>query len=376
MTTLRANPSDVYEVVSKKAVPGDTVELESGDYASLNLWNIKKSEPGVVVRPAKGAAGKLSGINANGSSWLEFQGFTIQTPGGNGIMAIGGNDLLFRDITVTSSVDRNGQGFFIRNSKRVTVTACFFEGLGAGGTVMDSQASTVRNSTFTEIATDGVILAGAKDCVVEGNGFRSFYPPKGAHPDAVQVFSTSLGQSESLVIEDNLIERGYGEPIQGIFVEDGADIAIRGNMLFGTMHNGIGIARTRGVSIVRNFLQSAPDMSTRIIVRQSADDVVIRDNASPLVVIGVPGEAQPTNVVEANTTKTSPAAPDDKAQYNAWAGSGTGVPPATSEPAPTSDDVSLLIKQVASLQERLTKAEAALEKVISQLTTAARVFDS
>jgi hypothetical protein len=128
-------------------------------------------------------------------------------------------------------------------------------------------------------------------------------------------------------------------------------------------------------------------------VRQEADLITIKNNASPIVAVGVTGEAQPTNVTptaQQLTTLTTAAPAGDYTQYLAWrlaTGAGAtpapGAPPVSTPtpaptpvpapvpvpapaptPAPTVDPLQPALDaanaQIATLKAKITKAQAAL----------------
>ena len=64
----------------------------------------------------------------------------------------------------------------------------------------------------------------------------------GAHPDAIQFYSYNGVNSSDITVTDNLITRGTGNAVQGVFFENARDILVSGNAMLGTMTNGISVA--------------------------------------------------------------------------------------------------------------------------------------
>lgn len=321
--TLTAKDADSAFTQVQAAHKGDVVQLQSGTY-KLDLLSLKKAGE-VVIMPAPGANVIATEINVDNSAFLTFRGITVVTTPkvqyaleAEGVQNITFDGLKVRgpDCTKLGGVGAwfrqlpKGSNVVLKNSK--------FSCLGSGIGGLDVDGLTIDGNDFQAIQTDGIIMTGVTNVVVRNNTASNFHTAGGGHPDFIQFANGPNGSSAHVTITGNHYDRGSGDPIQGIFVEDGSDFTITGNVLQGTMYNGVSLARTKGAVIANNFLQAYPDMTTWIMARQESDGITITNNAAPSVVVGVPNEARPTNVKQQNNTKTRPAARGDNKQYDAW----------------------------------------------------------
>lgn len=377
--TLTATPATYWDL-TRAAKGGDIVQLSTGDYGDLTIWNMTPVAPGVVIQPAPGAAVKLSSINANGSTNLLITGFDVtMTPTtGIGLSAgSGAKNIVFDHLKVhqADAATLAGVGFAIRNAANITVQNSEFYWTGSGGYDMDSDRVTVTGNLIHDINTDGILLAGATNATVTKNVLHDFHPGDGDHPDAIQWWSTADTATKAVEIAFNHIERGAGGISQGIFGEDGANVSIHDNELLGTMYNGIGLSRTKGAVIDHNFVDGYPDMGTRIIVRGGCDQVAITNNAAQAVVNYVASDEPPcTNVTIAGNTTLQPAAMGDLSLLTAWKGTVAPPvvtpPPVVVPPVVTPPAVNPLQATVDSLNAQLASLTAKVASLTAQLQTA------
>jgi nitrous oxidase accessory protein NosD len=334
---------------------GDTLVLKGGNYGAFVLYN--KLKDGVTITVAPGETVTASTFSLDGST-----GITVDPKIGGGSLIVAmapttqyGVELQgTQNVTVThvaihaDPTTFGGQAVWVRSAKATSVVANDISWTGGGITALDSDGITVCNNSIHDINVDAIDMAGTSNSVVCGNKVVSSHPnlAQGDHPDCIQVFNGS-NPTFNLKILGNWCERGSGGLMQGVFVEDGDQVDVEGNVFLGPMANGVGFARTTNATAKGNFLQAytlPDDAGTRIIVRQEADRVTIANNVTPAVFIGVTGEAQPTNVTVDGSLVSVPysdrskgvaaSAPGDYSAVLAWNG---GVMPAAytgSAPAP------------------------------------------
>jgi hypothetical protein len=342
--TLTATDTASAQRQVQAAHPGDHVQLSSGTYA-LDLWYIVKTGE-VVVEPAPGANVTVTEINANASAFLTFRNLHVVMPSATaqyGVQAwTGAHNITLDGLTITgnSCATLAGVGVHFRslnagaNMKLINSTlSCL--GSGVGLTSVDGV--TIDHNTIHDVQTDGILGTGVSNSTVSNNTEYSFHTAGGGHPDFIQfaddVTDTPRFASKNVSIFGNLLYRGEGDLVQGIFVEDGDTWNVHDNQIYGTMPNGISFARSTNVTITHNYLQpllytaakrppglGEPDTGTKIVVRQQANNVAITNNAASAVNVGTraDGAAQPANVTQSGTTITAAASPGDLTRYNAW----------------------------------------------------------
>ena len=150
---------------------------------------------------------------------------------------------------------------------------------------LDNDHLQISGNSFHDLALDGVHGGGCSYVTISGNAFTDFYAPDGAHPDAIQIWTTNTTTAaHDIVITDNLITRGDGVPMQGIFVTDQVGLAyknvtISGNMLVGTRYHGITVLDGQDVTITNNTVASYPDMISWIRL-ENVDGATVDHNSA------------------------------------------------------------------------------------------------
>ena len=317
-----SNPQALYTAV-KASSAGDTILLRTANYGVLELDNLNFGGAGLTVKAAPGAKPVMTSLVTKNSKGLNFAGLEIAMAPKQqyGIFAIESERITYDDM-ISHEADGalDGVGFFFRLSNRISITNSEFHHLGVGGTALDTPNVTISNNRFHDINTDGVDLAGSPAATVSGNTFTDFFPSEGAHPDAIQFWETKEHPMPAgSVVKDNIIRRGKGRVMQGIFVESQSNITIVGNAMSGTMTNGISVSSTKTADIRDNFVQGYRDMGVRIIARGGSANVTVSGNVSPLIVdLRQGNEPGTVNFVESKNTRIGDAAVGNDSAMDAW----------------------------------------------------------
>jgi hypothetical protein len=141
-------------------------------------------------------------------------------------------------------------------------------------------ASRVRDfraerNDITDIGHDGFSLSDISGAIV-ANRIEDFHPRAGYHPDGIQFHANKQLAARDVLIRDNLIIGAPDRRIQGIFMRAGyasdpsqryRNIRIIGNIVAGSMWNGITVGQTDDVEIRANtvlHLLGADRMNARI----------------------------------------------------------------------------------------------------------------
>lgn len=319
-TVTVSNANDLWSAV-KGAHSGDTILLNPGNYGTLNLSGVNAAGHITVASANSSNEAVLTGLNISNSSGLVFDHLDISITGNAyGVRTTATSDMTFSNLKVHGSDPTDqGVGMLVRSSSGVTVTNSEFVQLGSGVSHLDSNELTITNNTFHNLNTDGIYGGGSSDVLVKGNTFTDFHPSIGVHPDAIQFYGGTGGAPGSNVkIEDNVITRGPGDPIQGIFIEHTNDVLITGNAIAGPMINGISLSTTNTALVEDNYLQAFPDLGTRIIVRGQSADVSVIHNDAPAVVSYADGGIANPNFVSSNNTIIGSTAAGDLSGMNTW----------------------------------------------------------
>ena len=322
-STLSVNNTQALWAAVKASSPGDTVLLRTASYGPVELNNFNFAAPGVTVKAAPNAKPVLSGLTTKDSRGLNFSGLEIAMAPSQpyGVYALSSSRIKYETLNVHKADNSlTGTGFFLRDSSDLSITDSEFHHLGGGGGILDTSNATIANNRFHDIDTDGVDFGGSAGALVSGNTFTDFFPSEGAHPDAIQFWETKEHPMPSgAVVKDNIIRRGKGRAMQGIFVESQSNITIVGNAMSGTMANGISVSTTKTAEIRDNFVQGYRDFGARIIARGGSSNVTVTENVTPSVAdLRQANEANNVNFVERKNTTIRDAAVGDNSAMDAW----------------------------------------------------------
>lgn len=245
----------------KGASGGEVFELKAGSYPAFQLTNLRFEKP-VTIR---GDGAVIANLIVFGCEGLVFDG------------------LAFRD-----RIDNSKNGILIRVSKHVYLRGCEFAFQGNGVGHLSCTDLLIEDCRFHDLRSDGV--AGGDGCAriaIRRNRFTDFYPEPGDHPDAVQIWTAKAkAPTTDIEVTDNIILRGKGAAVQGIFLGDESAgkfpyerVRITGNLLAGTGTNGIAVGGGSDILIAENVVTgvgTGGDVS-RIRV-QGVVSAFLRDN--------------------------------------------------------------------------------------------------
>ncbi|MGZ3272289.1 MAG: right-handed parallel beta-helix repeat-containing protein [Caulobacteraceae bacterium] len=301
------------------AAPGETIQLASGHYGSFGVTNAKIPAPGLTIEPQPGAKVDFTSLGVYGSENVTIKDVEVNVEKAQfGVEVNGGSHVVLTRLNIHAPPTNVPNAMMVRSAHDVTVEDCDIHNIGFGINLLDSHDVKLLRNNFTDLQVDA-IRGQSSNVQVIGNHATSFHPQEGDHPDFIQFWATpEAGPSIGNVIKDNVFERGQGNPVQGIFLEDAKDVVISGNALLGTMYNGVSLSRVQTALIENNFVQGYRDMGTRIITRGESKDVTIRNNVSQEIVeYKDEGKANPRYTQEHNRS-IGPARIGDDSALKEW----------------------------------------------------------
>jgi len=266
------------------ASSGDTISLSSGTYSNVSLKNINFSGNVTITSTDPSNPAVLTSLLVKNSSGLTFSnlefseldptklyGFTVQ----------GSSNIVLDHLDVHSVIGLGSAEasapLLIRSSTNVTVTNSDFHDSRFGINILDDTGLTISNNYFHDIRTDGIRGGGNSDVVISQNTFTDFYPATGDHADAIQFWTTNTTTSASnITIDSNLVVRGAGGEIQGIFMRDEVgglpyyNVTITNNEILGSLYNGISILGVESGSATGNTVIGYADQTSWMTVWESA----------------------------------------------------------------------------------------------------------
>lgn len=292
--TFKVSNSAELKIALNNVKEGGSIVLSAGDYSDVRIQNkdfgkgitITSADPAnkavlndLYIRNVSGVT--IQGVDLHQSSAQELYTFTVY----------GSSNIVLDNLKVSGpetgalSIQENAP-VMIRMSENVTVSNSEFENARYGLSLLDNTGVKVIDNYFHDIRTDGVRGGGNSNLTISRNIFTDFHPGSGDHPDAVQLWTSNQTKAASgIVISSNLIARGDGEAMQGIFIRDEVgnlpfkDLKIEGNIVAGGMINGISVQGISSGSVTGNTVIALDGEKSWIRVN-GARDVVLSNNYS------------------------------------------------------------------------------------------------
>ena len=292
MATILVNSTQALLAALRSANSGDVIKLAAGTYDQVSIRSFALSNVTITSADPDNRA-VFTDLSVNRSSGLRFTDIDMVAgakSANNVFNVFGSNDISFDRIEVYGP-NNLGSGqeksaFMIRSSSNVTVSNSEFHHLWHGISMLDNRGVTIVGNSFHDIRTDGVRGGGNSDVNISRNIFTDFYPNSGDHPDAIQLWSTNAAEpGRNITIADNLVVRGKGDAIQGIFIRDTFEkmpfenVTITGNLVVGALYHGIAIKGVTGATITGNQVVAFEDQLSWILAN-SADKLNLTGNVS------------------------------------------------------------------------------------------------
>lgn len=293
MSVIKVSTSAQLIAAAKTASSGDIIQLASGTYDNVALNNIKINGNVTITSQNSGNPAVLSDLTVRQSSGFTFSNLELaEKVAGkqNGFLIFESKNIVLDHLDV-HGLDNLGSGkeispLLVRNSNNVTVSNSEFHNVFNGLSLIDNSGVKVSNNYFHDVRTDGVHGGGNSNITITGNAFTDFYPAEDDHADAIQLWTRGTTErAHDIVISDNLVVRGNGDPMQGIFVSDQVGtlpferLTITGNTVVGAMYNGIAVSGVVGGLIANNVVTGLLDQKSWVSTLK-ATGVEVRDNVA------------------------------------------------------------------------------------------------
>lgn len=276
---------DLKSAVSN-AKNGDVIEILPGTYPAIELNQrdenkhliIKSADP---QKPARFAGLTLSAVSGITLEDLAFEG-AVDGKMRYKLLVINSSKVTMKRLTFTGSAAalnrRTISAVMLRDSKHIKFTDSRFSKYRHGIAMLNLTDARITGNEFTEMQTDGVRGGGVSQAVIANNIFAHFKPAPGDHPDGIQLWSTrQKTAARDIIIRDNLVVRGTGGPTQGIFVRDTHEqlpfenVEIVGNLVIGSLYNGIAVNGLHGGIIADNEVIAFPGRKSWIRLDNGKD---------------------------------------------------------------------------------------------------------
>lgn len=295
MAEFYARSDEQLATFIQNAGPGDIVYLAPGTYDTLTLRNAGDLDITIASLDSENPA-VITGLRLSETDGVRFSNLIFEAAeGDNNCFSVSSADDITFSGVVFRGPDNVGSGeevspLMIRSSTNITVVDSEFYHVQHGLKLLDVDGLFISGNSFHDIRCDGIRGGGVSNAVITNNTFTDFFPintgGSGDHPDAIQLWSTNQDEpGRNITISDNLIYRGDGLPIQGVFIRDTRDnmpfedVTVSGNVILGGLYNGVSVDGVIGGEVTGNLVIGFPDQRSFLRVIMEREFSVV-DNFS------------------------------------------------------------------------------------------------
>lgn len=304
------------------AQAGDTIQLEPGDYGAVTIRGVKIDGAVTIVSRDPNNEAVFTGLTVRDSQGLTFSDIELfvspTVAVDNPFQILSSTNIVVSGLDAHGVVDgdpnTDKSAMLVRNSQNIVVTGSEFHDLWGGVTFLDSTTVAATNNSFHHIKSDGIRGGGTSDWLIASNTFTDFFPGASDHADAIQVWTANTNASaRDIRIVDNLVTRGSGAPIQGIFMAASQEIpylnvAITGNVVIGGNYNGIALMGAQGFLVAHNTVVGYAGQTSWIRLEHGSGGVLANNEAQQYVTgAGAVFESIRNKVISALSTSAAEA---------------------------------------------------------------------
>lgn len=255
--------------------------LRQGSYGLLSLKNLIVPQGTTIASLHAEKPAVFEGMRIDGVRGLTVSSLMIRPPASGPIVGRYGamitnsqnielDRLIFKGPN-TKSWSNFNVALMLRSSSNIKVRRSYFSQFKNGIAILKLQHAVIELNEFENLQTDAIRGGGSNNLDISSNVITGFYPKNGDHPDGIQLWSTRQRNiASNISISDNLIVRGRGTAIQGVFVRDTKlrlpfkNLKIAGNLVIGGLYNGITVLGADRVALENNTVISRKDQKSWI----------------------------------------------------------------------------------------------------------------
>lgn len=315
MAILSVNNVGQLTAALARAKSGDTISVAAGTYSNIKINDLKIAGNVTVISADANKPAIFTDLLVKNSSGLTFRNLEFASDGKMyGFQVTGSSNIVLDRLNVHGSLDGNASNdaspMMVRNSTNVTVSNSEFQQAWHGLSILENDGMTITGNNFHDIRTDGIRGGGVSNLVISNNYFTDFYPEWGAssaegdHPDAIQLWTSGTTKSATnITITDNVVTRGNGDPVQGIFVRDQLDkfpfqnLTVTGNTIIGGIGNGIGIDGANNLTVADNNVIAIEGQRSNIRIERVTNASVVDNEATGFIYLDSPDVRKVGNVL-------------------------------------------------------------------------------
>lgn len=296
---------------------GDTIRLAAGDYGDFAIKSKAFASDVTITSADAGNPAVFHTLNVAGSSNINFQGLkvdfnpttstmsnsaavTIDSSKGitfsNGIIeggpAITGVQPTATALDSTGNVIgySTGRGIYVVGSNDIEIRGTDISQVHRGIVLGSSDSVTIAGNEIHDTRGTGIV-GGASNLTIEENYIHSITPWRigqtgGDHADYIALWTDprQTSATENVVIRDNVMSRGHGDTILGMWMQGGTpgfeNVLIEGNAILGSDNSGIVLSDVHNGKVVDNVLLQTGDspQAPGIIMAEGTKNIMVSDN--------------------------------------------------------------------------------------------------
>ena len=310
------------------AKPGSVIRISSGRYPAVSLKDIRKNGNVTIMSADPANPAIFSRLSLRDVSGLTLSHLSIVPDEGvserYALLALNCHDIEFSNLTFRGAGNqinrRIGPAVMLRSSSDIRFLRSDFAFFRHGLAMLDLKNVVIAHNEFENLQTDAIRGGGVSDAIIENNVMTGYHPAPKDHPDGIQLWSTHQDEpGRNIVIRDNLVVRGEGGPTQGVFIRDTKkqmpfeNVEVSGNLVIGSLYNGIAMGGVRGGVLKDNEVIAYPDRKSWIRIGNSGDVQMTGNRASKYVLRGNVGQ-----IDQSDNRETDPTARDIGKRIAQW----------------------------------------------------------
>jgi len=295
----------------EKAKDGDVILLREGVYSNVGIRDVQIKGNVTIQSADSSKPAVLKDLVVRDSAGLTFQHLELATDSKSGQYPFRVHDssrIVLNDLDVHGTLDGNpsndpGGLLMIRGSTHVVVSNSEFQQARYALSHLDSEHVLITGNSFHDLRTDGVRGAGTSNITISNNTFTDFLAHPGDHADAIQFWSAGETKAaKNITIVDNVISRGDGQPMQGIFIRDNLsklpfeNVTITGNIVLGGSYNGLTVMGSVGLELYDNIVVGQKGVDSWIRISKAEEGVVENNSTTKLNILDSVGTSRGGNV--------------------------------------------------------------------------------
>jgi len=273
-----------------------TIRLEPGNYGELIIRDREAGGQLTIESADRHAPAVITRLRLNGADRTLIQDVIIKASGPLGpaehlVTIRKSNNVALERVRIEGADRNQGGGLLLRAGEYLRVEGSTISGFRYGISMQDLRDVRIEGNELYGLRTDAIRGGGVSDLLVASNVIGDFFPAPADHPDGIQLWSKGEERAaRNIVIRDNLLVRGKGDPFQGIFIRDNLtqlpfeNVRVSGNLVIGSMSHGISFNGLANGDIAENEVVAFPDAEAWIYVDR-ATDVRLTSNRAMKIVI-------------------------------------------------------------------------------------------